>query len=472
MKIPYSLRDIQEKISRKEIKIEEVVRQYLSVIDDKNATLNAFLEVYQEDAIAKARKLDQEIVQNGPKKLSGLVVGIKDLFCYQGKVMSGASRILHNFESQVTATAIQKMEEEGAIIIGRQNCDEFGMGSSNENSAYGPVKNEIDTDFVPGGSSGGSAVAVQAGMCTVSLASDTGGSIRQPAAFTGTYGFKPTYGRISRYGLTAYASSFDCVGLIANHVSDLEQVLEVISGEDENDHTSAKAENFKAQTVTNEQPFTIVTFPELSEQDKIEPDILKTYRSLVRKISKDHSIVKKDFPFSEYLLPIYYILTSAEASANLSRYDGVRYGYRSDQAENIEELYKRTRYEGFGKEVIRRILLGTFVLSASYHDAFYVKAMKARRVIKSFMKEIFKTTDIIILPTTPTTAFKLGAKTGDPIEMYLSDVYTTLASIGGFPAISIPYGENQQGFPIGIQLIANEFEEAKLLKFSKTLTLG
>jgi len=464
---PRSFVEISESLKSGDFSIYQLVENYLSVIENLNPSLNVFLEVFSEESKENAILIDQKLKEGKAGKLAGMVIGIKDLFNYSNHSVSCSSKILKGFESQITATSIQRLIDEDAIVIGRQNCDEFGMGSSNENSAYGPVRNFDNKKLVPGGSSGGSAVAVQAGMCTLSLASDTGGSIRQPAAFTDTIGLKPTYSRISRYGLTAYSSSFDCVGFIANEVEDIELALEICSGSDKLDSTCSDLPPFRPAKENPDSP-KIAVLSDLVHAEGVSDEISHSFNEYLKSIpfAETNEI---EFSYTDYLLPIYYILTSAEASTNLSRYDGVRYGYRANDYTDIASMYKKSRHNGFGKEVIRRILLGTFVLSANYHDAFYVKASKARMLVKNQLKSIFNTYDFIALPTTPSHPFELGTKTNDPVAMYLSDIFTTLASIGGFPAISLPVSFSNSEKKIGFQLISDEFEEGKLLKFSKQL---
>ena len=448
-----------------------MVRDYLDLINSKNHETNAFLEVFEQSALQQAESVDAKIKAGSAGRLAGLIVGIKDLFCYEGHTMTCSSRILEGFESQITATPIQRLIDEDAIIIGRQNCDEFAMGSSNENSAFGVVKNPCDHDRVPGGSSGGSAAAVADGLCMVSLGSDTGGSVRQPASFCGVVGLKPTYSRISRYGLTAYSSSFDTVGILANSVEDATLVLEVIAGEDENDATSSAEKVIATDFEIGETPkYKIAVFEEFNRSEGLDQAVELAFKETIASLrNKGHEVQPVKFPYVEYLLPTYYILTSAEASANLSRFDGVRYGYRVPEPEDLEELYKSTRTKGFGKEVLRRILLGTFVLSASYHDAFYTKAQRVRSVIRNYTDSVLEEYDFILMPTTPTTAFEIGSKTMDPIQMYLSDLYTVQATVSGIPAISIPKGKDNNNLPIGIQLMAGAFQEPKMLKFSKEI---
>lgn len=431
------------------------------------------MSVYEDEALNRAAAIDIKIKEGKAGKLAGLVVGLKDVLAYEDHPLQASSKVLEGFISQFNGTAVQRLLDEDAIIIGRQNCDEFAMGSSNENSAFGPVLNDADNARVPGGSSGGSAVAVQADMCRVSLGSDTGGSVRQPAAFCGIVGLKPTYSRISRYGLIAYGSSFDCIGIFAKSVEDIALVLEVIAGPDEVDSTvsrNAVPEYSKELTRSNGKIYNVAYVREIENSEGLQPEIRDSILSKIDYIkSAGHSVDVIDFPLMEYVLPTYYILATAEASSNLSRYDGVRYGYRSESVTDLNSLYKKSRSEGFGKEVQRRILLGTFVLSASYYDAYYTKAQKVRRIIREKTKEILKQYDFIVMPITPTTAFKLGEHTDNPLEMYLADLFSVQANVAGVPAIAIPCGKDKQGLPIGLQVIADDFEESKLLHFSNSL---
>lgn len=429
--------------------------------------------MYAEEAIQQAAVVDQKIKAGKAGKLAGLIVGLKDVLAYKDHPLQGSSKVLEGFISQFNGTAIQRLLDEDAIIIGRQNCDEFAMGSSNENSAFGPVLNDADNTRVPGGSSGGSAVAVQADMCQVSLGSDTGGSVRQPAAFCGLIGLKPTYSRISRYGLIAYGSSFDCIGIFGKSVEDVALVLEVIAGADEEDSTVSRKpvpSYSKELTQPNNKTYKVAYVREIESAEGLQPEIREAIIQKIEQIkAAGHSVEVIDFPLQEYVLPTYYILATAEASSNLSRYDGVRYGYRSRNTTDLNSLYKKSRSEGFGKEVQRRILLGTFVLSASYYDAYYTKAQKVRRMIRDKTKEIFKHYDFIVMPITPNTAFKVGEHSDNPLEMYLADLFSVQANVAGVPAIALPCGNDKQGLPIGLQVIADDFEESKLLNFSNTL---
>jgi len=466
-----NLKDLQRELSIGTFTCEGRVKQFLTTIENKKH-LNVYLSVYGQEALERACQIDLKIKAGKAGRLAGLVVGLKDVLCYKDHPLQASSKILEGFISQFNATAVQRLLDEDAIIIGRQNCDEFAMGSSNENSAFGPVLNDLDNTRVPGGSSGGSAVAVMAGLCDVSLGSDTGGSVRQPAAFCGILGIKPTYSRISRYGLIAYGSSFDSIGIFGKNLNDIALVLEVIAGADEYDSTVSHmpVASYSKELVTDNKKYKVAYLRDALESSALQPEIRNSILDKVNQLkAAGHVVEAIDFPLSEYILPTYYILATAEASSNLSRYDGVRYGYRSKNATDLQSLYKKTRSEGFGKEVERRILLGTFVLSASYYDAYYTKAQKVRRLIREKTKEIFTQYDFILTPTTPTTAFKLGEHTSNPIEMYLADLFSVQANVAGVPAISIPCGKDEKGMPIGIQLTADDFEESKLFQFSQVI---
>jgi len=467
-----TFREIRNELQRGTLTCLELVRYHLGNIHSKKH-LNAFLSVYEAEALKRASEVDQKIKQGKAGRLAGLVVGLKDVLAYQDHPLQAGSRILEGFISQFNATAVQRLLDEDAIIIGRQNCDEFAMGSSNENSAFGPVLNDADNSRVPGGSSGGSAVAVQAEMCRVSLGSDTGGSVRQPAAFCGLVGLKPTYSRISRYGLIAYGSSFDCVGIFGKSVDDVALVLEVIAGADEFDSTVSRKSvpAFSEELLQKDgKTYKVAYIHEIDTSEGLQPEIKEAITQRLEQIrSAGHTVEAIDFPLQEYVLPTYYILATAEASSNLSRYDGVRFGYRSPNTKEFASLFKKSRSEAFGKEVQRRILLGTFVLSASYYDAYYTKAQKVRRMIRDKTKELLNRYDFILMPITPTTAFKLGEHTDNPLEMYLADLFSVQANVAGVPAIALPCGTDKQGLPIGLQVIADDFEESKLLHFSNTL---
>lgn len=445
-----------------------ILEHYLENIE-RRKDLNAFLEVFTESAREQAARVDEKIRNGNAGRLAGMVIGLKDNLCFKGHKVSAASRILEGFESMFTGTAVERLMAEDAVIIGRLNCDEFAMGSSNENSAYGPVKNPHNTALVPGGSSGGSAAAVAAGLCTAALGSDTGGSIRQPASFTGTYGLKPTYGRISRHGLIAYASSFDQIGPFANSLEDVALLLEVMAGNDEFDSTASSRPVEAYSQFSGSKSYKVAVISESLEMEGLDPEIRSRLQETIESLtSNGHQVETVSFPYLDYMVPTYYVLTTAEASSNLSRFDGVHYGYRSEQAQGVEETYKKSRSEGFGPEVQRRIMAGTFVLSHGYYDAYYTKGQRVRRVLQDKTNEILSSYDIILLPTTPTTAFELNA-VSDPIAMYLQDIFTVHANLTGNPAISLPLGTHSNGLPFGIQIMAKHFAEKEMLHFASIL---
>ncbi|MCW8849155.1 MAG: Asp-tRNA(Asn)/Glu-tRNA(Gln) amidotransferase subunit GatA [Melioribacteraceae bacterium] len=448
------------------ISLKENVEYFLNEIES-NKELNAFNSVFK-DAIISAEKIEQKIKNGSAGKLAGMVIAIKDVLAIENKPLTCSSKILENFQSLYTGTAVQKLIDEDAILIGKTNCDEFAMGSSNENSYFGPVKNPRKAEYVPGGSSGGSAVAVAAGLCDVALGTDTGGSIRQPASFCGIYGLKPSYGRVSRYGLNAFASSFDSIGAFANNIDDIALVQEVISGFDSLDSTS---ENISVPSYTkflsNKEKIKIGVPAEYFGEG-LNPEIKNAITEKIDNIKANGAeIIEISLPKTEYAIATYYILTTAEASSNLARFDGARYGYRTPDKVNLMQMYTKSRSEGFGKEVKRRIMLGTYVLSAGYYDAYYKKAQQVRRLISDDFKNAFSKVDLILSPTTPTTAFKIGEKTEDPLAMYLGDIYTTSANLAGIPGINIPIGNDSNGLPIGMQLMADQFNEDLLLSFVK-----
>jgi len=445
---------------------EEAIKQI-----SENHRLNAFLEVFESSALAQALVIDEKIKAGTEGKLAGVIVGLKDNICYKGHKVSASSKILEGFESLYSATVVERLIAEDAIIIGRLNCDEFAMGSSNENSAFGNVLNPLNNSCVPGGSSGGAAAAVAAGLCHVTLGSDTGGSIRQPASFTGTVGLKPTYGRVSRYGLIAYASSFDQIGPITKTVQDAALILEVISGKDKHDNTcsSEKVESYSSQ-INETKKYKIAYIKECVEAEGIDSEVKQIILNQIETLkSLGHSVEAISFPYLDYLVPTYYVLTTAEASSNLSRFSGIHYGHRTQITSDLENTYKKSRSEGFGKEVKRRIMLGTFVLSSGYYDAYYSKGQKVRRIIHEKTKDIFKTFDFILTPSTPGTAFEFGKNSADPIKMYLEDIFTVQANIAGIPAISVPCGNHSNGLPVGLQLMCNYFEESKLLNLASKI---
>jgi aspartyl-tRNA(Asn)/glutamyl-tRNA(Gln) amidotransferase subunit A len=458
-----------QQIINGDLSLKENISYFLKRISD-NSRLNAFNQVFEEKVIKQAESVYQKIKDGKHGKLAGLVIAIKDVLHFKDHLTTCSSNILRNFNSIYTATAVQKLIDEDAIIIGKTNCDEFAMGSSNENSAFGFVRNPVDEERVPGGSSGGSAVAVTAELCDAALGTDTGGSIRQPAAFCGVIGLKPTYGRVSRFGLTAFASSFDSIGPFTKNIYDSALILETISGKDEKDSTSAKLSVPAYSTKLEQSSKLKIGIPQEYFGEGLDSDIRAEIEKVVLKLKKEKfEIVDISLPHTEYTIATYYLLTTAEASSNLARYDGTRFGFRSDQFESLLGMYKNSRSKGFGNEVKRRIMLGTYVLSAGYYDAYYRKAQKVRRLIKNDFDDAFKKVDVILTPTTPTTAFKIGEKSNDPLQMYLSDIYTTSINLAGIPGISIPLGRDKLNLPIGLQILANQFEEEKLFQIANYL---
>ena len=464
----------------------QAVKYYLDQMAAQE-NLNAYLEIFSDEALSLAAHLDAQRNQGKSLgKLHGVVIGIKDVLSYKGHKLSASSKILENYSAVYSATAIQKLLDEGAIIIGRQNCDEFAMGSSNENSAYGPVKNAIDHSKVPGGSSGGSAVSVQAGLSMISIGSDTGGSVRQPADFCGVVGLKPSYGRISRYGLIAYASSFDQIGIFSKTIEDAALVLEVMAGEDEFDSTVSskpvpayskllERKEIESQEIekTN-SPKKVAYFKETLFHPGLDAEIKTKIENYFKDLeAKGYLVEAIDFSLLSYLVPTYYVLTTAEASSNLSRFDGIKFGHRTKESiVDLNDLYKKSRTEGFGEEVQRRILLGSFVLSAGYFDAYFTKAQQVRQKLVDLTNTVFSKYDLILSPTVPTTAFSLGEKNHSATEMFLADIYTVYANLVGIPAISIPLFTHSNGMPFGLQVMSASFNEIGLLSFSKEQMLN
>ncbi|OFY86734.1 MAG: aspartyl/glutamyl-tRNA amidotransferase subunit A [Bacteroidetes bacterium RIFCSPLOWO2_12_FULL_35_15] len=470
-KIYHSLAEVQFDLTNKAISCVELTQSYINRIND-NKNLNVFLEVFEKSALEKAKQVDEKLRLKTSGKLAGMVIALKDNLCYKGHKVSASSKILEGFESLYNATVVERLLAEDAIIIGRTNCDEFAMGSSNENSAFGNVLNPLNTKCVPGGSSGGSAAAVAADLCLAALGTDTGGSIRQPASFCGVVGFKPTYGRVSRYGAIAYASSFDQIGPLTKTVDDAALIMEVMSGKDEYDSSvSSKPVPAYSKEINNKQvKVRIAYIKDCLENEGLNPEIKIRINELINKLrAAGHTVEAVDFPYIDYLVPTYYVLTTAEASSNLARYDGITYGYRSANATDLESTYKKSRSEGFGAEVKRRIMLGTFVLSSGYYDAYYSKGQRVRRLLQNKTNEILNNYDFILLPTTPGTAFEFGQKGADPIAMYLEDIFTVQANITGIPAISLPIGKHSNGLPFGIQVMGKKFAESELFSFSKII---
>ena len=467
MDIPESLTDIQKLINSGNTTLVDICQEYISRI--KTSKTNAFIEIFEKEALLKAEEIQKKIIKNKSGLLVGAFVGLKDNICYKDHTLTASSKILQGFKSMFSATAVEKIINEDAIIIGRLNCDEFAMGSSNENSFYGSVKNPNGENKVPGGSSGGSAAAVAEGLCNIALGSDTGGSIRQPASFCGVVGVKPTYGRISRNGLIAYGSSFDQIGVFSKTVQDANIFISIMSGNDNFDSTvSSRPSNNKTIKISNKK-FNIGIPEEYLNFEKLDVEVSTKIKSLIDELeSKGHKIEYLKFPFLKYLVPTYYVLTTAEASSNLARYDGAHFGYRTKDAKDINSTYEKSRSEGFGIEVKRRIMLGNFVLSSGYYDAYFTKAQKVRRLIKEKTEQMLKRNHVLLLPTTPTTAFNIG-EIKDPISMYLQDIFTVHANIAGLPAISLPLGKHSNSLPFGIQLMAGRFEEEKLFEISSLL---
>jgi len=454
-----------------EITCLEAVHFYLGEIEKKK-DLNAFVNVYADEALNQAKALDEERASKKPLgKLHGVIVGIKDVICYKDHPVTAASHILQNYISPYSATVVERLMAEGAIIIGHMNCDEFAMGSTNENSYYGRVLNPIDESRVPGGSSGGSAAGVKAGLCMVSLGTDTGGSVRQPASFCGITGFKPGYGTISRHGIIAYASSFDQVGVFGHSVEDVATVAEAISGPDEFDSTVEHKEipSYASSLNSTRGPRKIAYIKQAFEHESLDESLRETYFRFIDSLKKlGHTVEPIEFDYLDFIVPTYYILTTAEASSNLSRYDGVRYGLSDEKEKSLQSHYLHTRSMGFGTEVKRRILLGTFVLSSGYFDAYFQKAQAVRKKLIKKTRLIFNDFEAVILPVSPSPAFKSGDKINDPVSMYLADIYTVYANLAGIPAISLPLF-SKGGLPFGLQIMTNQFCELSLFRLSHLL---
>ncbi len=442
----------------------EKLERCLENIKSKDSEIRSFIEVWEDEVRKKAKDLE---LKKEKGKLYGYIAAIKDNMLIEGKQITAASKILKGHISTYTATAVKRLIDEDALIIGRTNMDEFAMGSSNENSAYFPTKNPNNLEYVPGGSSGGSAACVAADFCDISLGSDTGGSIRQPASFCGIYGLKPTYGTVSRYGLIAFASSLDQIGPFAKTVDDIKKVYDVIKGFDENDLTTYPEIPEIPPKKIEEITLGIINFDEKGCDD----EVINNFQKAINEISKKVKNVKKiEIPHLKYAIGAYYIISSSEASSNLARFDGIRYG-RYIEGDDLGESYEKTRGEGFGSEVKRRILLGTYALSAGYYDAYYLKAQKIRALIKKDFDEAFKEADVLMIPTTPTTAFKIGEKISNPLSMYLNDIFTVSVNLAGICGLNIPYGKNEKNLPYGIQLIGNNFCEDYLFETAKGFTV-
>jgi aspartyl-tRNA(Asn)/glutamyl-tRNA(Gln) amidotransferase subunit A len=463
----YTIESALSAIAGRQITATALAGEFYARIKKEDAEIGAFLTLSEERAFAQAERIDEMVADGKPlPPLAGVPIAIKDVMVTRGVRTTAGSKILENFVPPYDCTAVARLEAAGAVVLGKLNCDEFAMGSSTENSAYHPVRNPRDKSRVPGGSSGGSAAAVAAGMAVATLGSDTGGSIRQPASFCGVVGLKPTYGRVSRYGLIAFASSLDHIGPFANTVKDVALVLRTIAGRDPMDSTSADVPvpDYVAEL---EKPVRGLKVGVAKEYfgSGLDAEVRAAVEAAIQKLAGlGCEIVPVSLPHTEYAIPAYYIVATAEASANLARYDGVRYGFRARAAKTLAEMYRETRDGGFGLEVKRRIMLGTYALSAGYYDAYYLKAQKVRTLLTRDFDEAFKKVDVIAAPTAPTPAFKLGEKVDDPLAMYLADIYTVTANLAGIPGISVPCGENREGLPIGLQLFGRHFDEATVLR--------
>ncbi|HWP83307.1 MAG TPA: Asp-tRNA(Asn)/Glu-tRNA(Gln) amidotransferase subunit GatA [Bacteroidota bacterium] len=462
--------EIKTELSSGKSSVEKLTESYLQAIE-KKTHLNAFLSVFREKALEQARAVDRRLNEGKAGPLAGMVISLKDVIVTKGDRVTCGSKILENFVSLYDATSVKKLRDADAVIIGKTNMDEFAMGSSTENSAFGRVKHPLDESRVPGGSSGGSAVAVKAGLSTTALGTDTGGSIRQPAALCGVVGLKPTYGRVSRYGLVAFASSFDQIGPFALTVKDAARVLQAIAGHDENDSTSSTVPvPDYISSLSRDVKGLRVGVPKEYYGAGLDAEIRAAVEAKIDVLRANGAVIKEvSLPHTEYTIATYYILATAEASSNLARYDGARYTSRAMGAKDLLEMYTKSRSEGFGAEVKRRIMLGTYVLSAGYYEAYYRKGQKVRRLIKEDFDNAFREVDCIITPTSPTTAFKAGEKVDDPLQMYLSDIYTTSANLAGIPGISIPCGSDTQGLPIGLQILGKQFDEPTILRVADFL---
>jgi aspartyl-tRNA(Asn)/glutamyl-tRNA(Gln) amidotransferase subunit A len=459
-----SLAELAAALRAKEISSTELVQAFLDRID-RGKTLNAFITLDPKRALAQAREADARIAKGEPGALIGIPLAHKDIFCTDGLLTTCGSKILSNFVAPYDATVIEKFNRAGAVILGKTNMDEFAMGSSNETSYYGPVRNPWDQEAVPGGSSGGSAAAVAAGLAPAATGTDTGGSIRQPAAFCGITGLKPSYGRVSRYGMIAFASSLDQGGVLARSAEDAARLLGVIAGFDPRDSTSVDMPvPDYTQTLEHELKGFTLGLPKQFFGEGLDADVGRAIEQAIEEYKKlGVRVVEINMPNCSLAVPCYYVLAPAEASSNLARYDGVRYGYRAPEYQDLVDMYKKTRSQGFGAEVKRRILIGTYALSAGYYDAYYLQALKLRRLIAEDFRRAFELCDVVAGPTTPSTAFKLGAKVDDPVAMYLNDIYTIPVNLAGLPGISVPAGFDDVGHPVGLQIIGRYFDEARVL---------
>lgn len=459
--------ELGKKIKAGEVTVKEAVTEALDAIEKKERTVSSFVTVDREGALKRAEEVQKQIddgTLTGP--LAGVPVAIKDNMCTKGMLTTCSSRILYNFKPTYTAEAVKNLEEAGAVILGKTNMDEFAMGSTTETSAYGVTKNPWNTEHVPGGSSGGSCAAVAAEECSFALGSDTGGSIRQPSSFCGVTGIKPTYGTVSRYGLIAYGSSLDQIGPVAKDVTDCATILEAIASYDKKDSTSIRREDLDfTSALVDDVKGMKIGIPKDYFGEGLDPEVKEAVLGAAKKLEEKGAIVEKfDLSLVEYAIPAYYVIACAEASSNLARFDGVKYGYRTEEYDGLHNMYKKTRSEGFGPEVKRRIMLGSFVLSSGYYDAYYLKALRTKALIKKAFDEAFAKYDVILGPAAPTTAPKIGASLSDPIKMYLGDIYTISVNLAGLPGISLPCGKDKNGLPIGLQLIGDCFKEKNIIR--------
>jgi aspartyl-tRNA(Asn)/glutamyl-tRNA(Gln) amidotransferase subunit A len=469
---PTTLAALRAEIAEGRTKAVDLAATYYNRIAQVNPRLNVYLSLTKERALAQAARIDQLAAKGDPlPTLAGIPVGIKDVLVVKGAPSTAGSKILKGYQPPYDATAVQKLEAAGAVLLGKINCDEFAMGSSNENSAYGPVRNPVDTERVPGGSSGGSAAAVAANMAVATLGSDTGGSIRQPASFCGVVGVLPTYGRVSRYGLIAYASSLDRVGPFASNVRDAATLLGVIAGHDPMDATSSPAPVPDYATESDKPVEGLrVGVPAEYFAEGLDPEVRTAIEAGIAALKTAGCEIKQvSMPNTRYAVPTYYLIATAEASANLARFDGVRYGPRSKDSETLADMYRHSRDEGFGAEVKRRILLGTYALSAGYYDAYYLKAQQVRRILAEEYLRAFDEVDVVVTPTAPTPAFKLGEKTGDPLAMYLADIYTVTASLAGICCVNVPCGATKSGLPVGMQVLAAHLNEGTAFRVARAV---
>jgi len=469
---PKTLAALREEISSGRTKATDLANEYYARIEKKNPRLNIYLSFTKERALAQAARVDDLAAKGDPlPPLAGVPMGIKDVMVVQGAPSTAGSKILQGYRPPYDCTAVARLEAAGAVLLGKLNCDEFAMGSSNENSAYGPVRNPVDTERVPGGSSGGSAAAVASNLAVATLGSDTGGSIRQPASFCGVVGVLPTYGRVSRYGLIAFASSLDRIGPFAANVRDAATLLGVIAGHDPNDATSSPApvEDYVAQSDKPAAGLRIGVPAEYFAEG-LDPEVRAAIEKGIAALEAAGCAIKPvSLPHTKYAVPTYYLVATAEASANLARFDGVRYGYRSPRSATLSEMYSHSRDEGFGAEVKRRIFLGTYALSAGYYDAYYLKAQQVRRILAEEFLRAFAEVDAIVTPTSPFPAFKIGEKTGDPLAMYLADIYTVTASLAGICGVTVPCGATQAGLPVGMQILARHLGESTAFRVARAV---